>query len=98
MTDVRMNFEQVEAMARTLENTVERISGLRQAMLNIAQLIDDGGFVNPQGTLWVAALRGSVQQDLGKTQDFFAELAGDVSGALHAVRDGDNSGASRFSA
>jgi uncharacterized protein YukE len=93
--EVQMNYEQVEAMVKALEDAAKKIEGVTSKMTQAAAMIDEG-LVNQKGKQWSDAVRGKVTQNLKTAQELLEEMARDVDGAKRDIQFGDKTGSRKF--
>ena len=96
MPDVQMDFDMMEELATIFRNGAQQLEDTQRAMQSIAQALEDGALWGDAGEMLGDGLRFRLNAKLARLQDKFEELAGDVSGALSDLRDGDHEAASRF--
>lgn len=96
MTDVQMDFDMMEDMARLFREGAQHMEDLIRAMQDIANRLDDGALLGRGGQAFSEAIRDKLNTRIGMLQDKLEELSFDVYGALVDLRDGDTEAASRF--
>jgi len=96
MTDVQMDFDLMEDMARLFKEGSQHMEDLIRAMQEIANRLDDGALLGRGGHAFSEAIRDKLNSRIGLLQDKLDELSLDVYGALVDLRDGDTESASRF--
>lgn len=96
MTDVQMDFDLMEDMARAFKDGADHLEDLIRALQDIANRIDDGALMGRGGQAFADGIRSKLNQRIAQLQDKLQELNLDVYGALVDLRDGDSEAASRF--
>lgn len=96
MTDVQMDFDMMEDMARLFREGAQHMDDLIRAMQEVANRLDDGALLGRGGQAFSEAIRDKLNTRIGMLQDKLSELSMDVYGALVDLRDGDTEAASRF--
>ncbi len=96
MTDVQMDFDLMEDMARLFKEGAQHMDDLIRAMQDIANRLDDGALLGRGGQAMSDAIRDKLNTNDARLQDKLEELSYDVYGALVDLRDGDTEAASRF--
>jgi hypothetical protein len=96
MADLKMVYESAEAMEEAVRRTAEYFGELAQRIRQVADQIDGGALINPQGRAWAEALRGRVMNGLVNAQGLLEELSRDLRGAMGDLRQGDQDGSSQF--
>ncbi len=96
MTDVQMDFDMMEDMARLFKEGSQHMEDLIRAMQDIANRLDDGALLGRGGQAFAEAIRDKLNSRIGLLQDKLDEMSLDVYGALVDLRDGDTEAASRF--
>lgn len=96
MTDVQMDFDMMEDMARLFREGAQHMDDLIRAMQDVANRLDDGALLGRGGQAFSEAIRDKLNTRIGMLQDKLTELSMDVYGALVDLRDGDTEAASRF--
>lgn len=96
MTDVQMDFDMMEDMARLFREGAQHMEDLIRAMQDVANRLDDGALLGRGGQAFAEAIRDKLNSRVGMLQDKLEELSMDVYGALVDLRDGDTEAASRF--
>lgn len=96
MTDVQMDFDMMEDMARLFREGAQHMDDLIRAMQDVANRLDDGALLGRGGQAFSEAIRDKLNTRIGMLQDKLSELSMDVYGALVDLRDGDTEAASRF--
>lgn len=96
MTDVQMDFDLMEDMARLFKEGTQHMDDLIRAMQDIANRLDDGALLGRGGQAMSDAIRDKLNTNVARLQDKLEELSYDVYGALVDLRDGDTEAASRF--
>ncbi|MCD4685440.1 MAG: WXG100 family type VII secretion target [Anaerolineae bacterium] len=96
MTDVQMDFDLMEDMARAFKEGSAHLEDLIRALQGIASRLDDGALLGRGGQMFSDAIRDKLNQNIARLQDKLNELNLDVYGALIDLRDGDTEAASRF--
>ena len=96
MTDVQMDFDLMEDMARLFREGSQHLEDLIRVMQDIANRLDDGALLGRGGQAFAEAIRNNLNSRVGMLEDKLQELGMDVYGALVDLRDGDTEAASRF--
>jgi uncharacterized protein YukE len=96
MTDVQMDFDLMEDMARLFKEGSQHMDDLIRAMQDIANRLEDGALLGRGGQAMSDAIRDKLNTSIARLQDKLEELSMDVYGALVDLRDGDTEAASRF--
>lgn len=96
MTDVQMDFDMMEDMARLFRESAQHMDDLIRAMQDVANRLDDGALLGRGGQAFAEAIRDKLNVRIGMLQDKLTEMSFDVYGALVDLRDGDTEAASRF--
>lgn len=96
MTDVQMDFDLMEDMARLFRDGSQHMDDLIRAMQNVASRLEDGALLGRGGDAMAEAIRDKLNTRIGLLQDKLEELSFDIYGALVDLRDGDSEAASRF--
>lgn len=96
MTDVQMDFDMMEDMARLFKDGSQHLEDLIRAMQDVSQRLEDGALLGRGGQAMAEAIRNNLNSRIAMLQDKLEELSYDVYGALVDLRDGDTEAASRF--
>ena len=96
MTDVQMDFDLMEDMARLFRDSGQHMEDLIRAMQDVARRLEEGALLGRGGDAMAEAVRDKLNTSIARLQDKLEELGYDVYGALVDLRDGDSEAASRF--
>lgn len=96
MTDVQMDYDAMEDMARLFGDGAEHMEDLIRVMQGIAGRLEDGALLGKGGQALAEALRDRLSSRVGLLGEKLEEMSHDVMGAMVALRDGDQEASSRF--
>jgi WXG100 family type VII secretion target len=97
MSDIiKMNYEQMEDMSRTFNQSAQTMEDTIKEMQSIIQMLEGGTLLGKGGDAFVNAMQGQLIPAVNRLKEKFEELSGDIMGAMTALRDGDTQSESRF--
>jgi uncharacterized protein YukE len=96
MPDVRMDFDLMRQMVKTIMEANDSLRELVGRLDNILADQSDSIYMGASGTGFYDYVRDALKPQASLLEQSFFELAMDVNGARAALEDGDRSAASRF--
>jgi WXG100 family type VII secretion target len=93
---IKMDYEQMEQMAKIFQQCADHMDQLKSGLQNVAGQMEQGALVGQTGQAFQDVLRNQASTAVGKMHDKFVELNGDILGALRELRDHDQSASTRF--
>jgi hypothetical protein len=97
MSEVRMDYEAVGAMAEQFATSADTLHRLNRALETAITLLRLSAFVGNVGSTALAHYLEGIQPAIMRLAGTCEELSDDLVGAIRALRDGDLSGSQRFS-
>lgn len=94
--NVYMNIPEVEGLVDKFGTFSETLSVVSKALLAASQLLKAAAFVSLGSTAALAAYIDRIQPRVDALADKMGEISNDITGAVKAYRDGDESGSDRF--
>lgn len=94
--EIKLDYEQAEAMAKTFREGADQLDAIRQEMDAIAATLEGGALLGRAGAGFSEALRNRLITSLAKLRQKFIELEGDVNGAISDMREADQTSRGKF--
>jgi uncharacterized protein YukE len=91
-----MNYESMEAMAKSFHNAHRQIEESMREMEKIAKMMEDGALQGDGGSAFTEAIRTKLARRMQVLAEKMQELERDINGAVQATRDGVATAQSRF--
>lgn len=90
MTDeIRVVYEDMEAMSKAFAQGGETLEDVLQEMQSIANALEDGALLGDGGEAFTDAIRSRLAPAISRLIDKFRELDGDVQAAVAYARQAD---------
>lgn len=93
---VSMNYDEVEAMERTIRNSADRLSDLMSDIEQIAAQIDNGVLLGAGGEALSDAFRSQMNSGIDRLKEKFIEVADDIKFNMELFNASDNNVKSKF--
>jgi WXG100 family type VII secretion target len=93
---IKLNYDQADQMAKTFKQGAQELQRTMQEMQNIAQTLEEGALLGRGGQAFVEAIRSKLCPSIGRLNDKFNELEGDVQAAIAAMRQADAESKKQF--
>ena len=94
--DVRMNYEQMEAMEKAFVAAARNLADIRKSSLEIAQAMEDGALLGQAGDTYREGIRVQLSGRLKVLESKMTEMSGDIRAAVAFTRDGVSTARNRF--
>ena len=94
--DVRMNYEQMEAMEKAFAATARTLAEIRKNSLDIAQAMEDGALLGQAGDTFRNGIRQNLSGRLKALESKMTEMSSDIRAAVSYTRDGVSTARNRF--
>jgi uncharacterized protein YukE len=88
---IKMNFDMMEDMAQAFSQGARALSEVTKEVVSIAAMLDDGTLVGAAGERLSEGLRGPLARSIGRLEDKFQELVGDLHQAMAEMRQAEAS-------
>jgi WXG100 family type VII secretion target len=90
MADViKMDYGQMEDMAKTFKDSSQKLEEVKSAMQSIAQTMEGGALLGDGGKAFASAIREQLVPAITKLGQKFDELQADVKGAEEDMKQAD---------
>ena len=97
MTDeIKLVYATAEDMILTFQKGVEQLGKTMQEMQNVAGQLEDGALLGQGGDAFKDAIRGKLCPAIGRLNEKFEELIGDVHKAIDYMQEADKTSSSKF--
>jgi WXG100 family type VII secretion target len=97
MTDeIKMDYGLMQDMARTFSQGVEQLQDTIQAMMSVANEIEDGALLGKGGQAFTDAIQSKLCPAISRLTDKFQELNGDVMSAMQDMQEADDTSEGMF--
>jgi len=93
---IKLNYEQAEQMAKTFKEGAQQLQQTQQEMQKLALLLQEGALLGRGGQEFVNAIQGQLCPSIGRLNNKFTELEGDVKAAISAMRQADAESKQQF--
>lgn len=93
---IKLNYEQAEQMAKTFKEGAQQLQQTQQEMQKLAELLQEGALLGRGGKEFVSAIQSNLCPSIGRLQNKFTELEGDVKAAIAAMRQADAESKQQF--
>lgn len=87
--EIKLNYPMAEEMIKAFKEAGEQIQDTLKAVMEIAQILEDGGLRGRAGELFVDGLRNQFAPALNRLNTKFDELAEDVAKAIEYMKAAD---------
>jgi WXG100 family type VII secretion target len=87
---IKMNYEQMEDMARSLGQASQDLESMVSAVGSIADMLEGGGLIGAAGDAFSDACRNPLTRALQTLQAKMSELQGDINGAMQDMQSADS--------
>jgi uncharacterized protein YukE len=85
--DEQMDYPKMEHMSTVFRNGAQQLEDLKDAMISIADKIDDGALVGKAGDEFSDSLRSTASSSIAKIVEKFEEMAKDIDAAIQRNKD-----------
>jgi WXG100 family type VII secretion target len=93
---IRMNFDQMEDMARSLHDSAEKLEEMGNHVAQLADVLDDGVLVGVAGIALSQAMRQDLAKAMTRIHDKLDEMEKDVRDAMQDMRSADKAAGSLY--
>lgn len=97
MTDkIKLVIPTAEDMIHNFQQGVEQLEKTFQEMQGVASTLEEGALLGRGGEAFTDAIRSQLCPAIGRLNDKFKELAGDVHQAIEYMQEADKTSAGKF--
>lgn len=94
--EIKLVYATAEDMIHTFEKGVEQLEKTMQEMQALAGQLEGGALLGQGGQAFTEAIRGKLCPAIGRLDDKFKELAGDVHKAIEYMQQADRTSKGKF--
>ena len=94
--EIKLVYATAEDMIHAFQQGVEQLETTMQEMRSIANTLEDGALLGQGGEAFTDAIRSKLCPAIGRLNDKFQELAGDVQQAINFMQQADRTSAGKF--
>ncbi len=93
---IKLVYATAEDMINSFQRGSEQLEKTFQEMQGVASTLEGGALLGQGGTAFTDAVRSKLCPAIGRLNDKFKELAGDVQKAIEYMQEADKTSASKF--